>query len=113
MSRLVDTLINENLVPLKPYESARRLFSGGQDWLNANESPYANDYAVDSSNFNRYPSCQPSKVVNGYAAYAGVESSNLIVTRGADEGIELLIRTFCTPGKDNILICPLPMVCTQ
>jgi len=82
MSRLVDTLINENLVPLKPYESARRLFSGGQDWLNANESPYANDYAVDSSNFNRYPSCQPGKVVNGYAAYAGVESSNLIVTRG-------------------------------
>lgn len=106
MSRLVDTLINENLVPLKPYESARRLFSGGQDWLNANESPYANDYAVDSSNFNRYPSCQPNNVVNGYATYAGVESSNLIVTRGADEGIELLIRTFCTPGKDNILICP-------
>ena len=40
-SKLVDTLINANLVPLKPYESARRLFSGGQDWLNANESPFA------------------------------------------------------------------------
>ncbi len=29
-----------------------------------------------------------------------------MVTRGADEGIELLIRTFCTPGEDSILICP-------
>ena len=41
---LIDNLINDNLVPLKPYESARRLYSGGQDWLNANESPYANEY---------------------------------------------------------------------
>ncbi len=106
MSDLVSRLINDNLVPLKPYESARRLYSGGQDWLNANESPFANDYSVDSSNFNRYPSCQPKAVVDGYATYAGVSTDQLIVTRGADEGIELLIRTFCTPGKDNILICP-------
>lgn len=106
MSDLLSRLINENLVPLKPYESARRLYSGGQDWLNANESPFANDYSVDSSNFNRYPSCQPKSVVDGYAAYAGVTTEQLIVTRGADEGIELLIRTFCTPGKDKILICP-------
>lgn len=103
---LVDKLINDNLVPLKPYESARRLFSGGQDWLNANESPYANAYEVDASNFNRYPSCQPDSVINGYANYAQLNTRELIVTRGADEGIELLIRTFCTPGKDNILICP-------
>jgi len=110
MSRLVDTLINENLVPLKPYESARRLFSGGQDWLNANESPYANDYAVDSSNFNRYPSCQPGKVVNGYAAYAGVESSNLIVTRGA---LSYSFEHFVRQVKTIFLFVPLPMVCTQ
>lgn len=106
MSGLVEGLINDNLIPLKPYESARRLYSGGQDWLNANESPFANPYDVDSSHFNRYPSCQPDAVVNGYATYAGVTNNQLIVTRGADEGIELLIRTFCTPGKDNILICP-------
>ena len=106
MSDLLSRLINENLIPLKPYESARRLYSGGQDWLNANESPFANDYSVDCSSFNRYPSCQPKAVVDGYAGYAGVATEQLIVTRGADEGIELLIRTFCTPGKDNILICP-------
>lgn len=106
MSNLVTSLINKNLIPLKPYESARRLYSGGQDWLNANESPFSNHYEVDSSNFNRYPSCQPDDVVKNYARYAGVSPKQLVVTRGADEGIELLIRTFCTPGEDSILICP-------
>ena len=79
MSSLVDQLINDNLIPLKPYESARRLYAGGQDWLNANESPFVNHYDVDSSHFNRYPSCQPDGVINGYAAYAGVAKSQLMV----------------------------------
>lgn len=102
----LNQLINPNVIALTPYQSARRLFSGGQDWLNANESPFTHDYELDQSNFNRYPSCQPSAVLSGYAAYAGLEESNLLITRGADEGIEVLIRTFCQPGKDSILICP-------
>jgi len=108
---LVDRLIAENLKQLKPYESARRLFAAGeggqqQVWLNANESPFANPYSIDESRFNRYPDCQPDAVIKRYASYASVEPINTLVTRGADEGIELLIRTFCTAGKDNILVCP-------
>lgn len=110
MSDLVNKLICDNLKTLKPYESARRIFAGGDSdseiWLNANESPFANDFAVDSAHFNRYPDCQPPSVLLPYAEYAGVQAKQLLVTRGADEGIELLIRTFCTPGKSSILICP-------
>ena len=103
---LVDSLTCPFVKTLKPYESARRLYSGGQDWLNANESPFSNHYQLDDSTFNRYPSCQPSSVVEGYAAYAGVQKEQILVTRGADEGIECLIRAFCEPGKDSIVICP-------
>ncbi|MEW9799144.1 histidinol-phosphate transaminase [Alteromonas sp. CYL-A6] len=106
MSHISDKLINANLVPLTPYESARRLYAGGQDWLNANESPYSNAFDIDAAHFNRYPSCQPASVIEGYARYAGLANNQVMVSRGADEGIELLIRTFCTPGTDNILICP-------
>jgi len=110
MSDLVDKLICENLKALKPYESARRIFAGGnsesETWLNANESPFANEFNVDTAHFNRYPDCQPQSVLIPYAKYAGVQADQLLVSRGADEGIELLIRTFCTPGKDSILICP-------
>jgi histidinol-phosphate aminotransferase len=96
---------------LTPYESARRLFAGSgadskQVWLNANESPFAGEYEVDSSVFNRYPDCQPDTVIKSYAKYSGLESSQTLVTRGADEGIELIIRAFCEAGRDSILICP-------
>ncbi|GGW94730.1 histidinol-phosphate transaminase [Alteromonas halophila] len=106
MSAIVEKLLNRNLAELTPYESARRLFSGGQDWLNANESPYNNIYQLDDSTLNRYPACQPEDVVQRYASYANVSSDQVLVSRGADEGIELLIRAFCQPGRDNILICP-------
>ena len=110
MSDLVGKLICENLKALKPYESARRIFAGGdsesETWLNANESPFANDFNIETAHFNRYPDCQPQSVLAPYAKYAGVQANQLLVSRGADEGIELLIRTFCTPGKDSILICP-------
>jgi histidinol-phosphate aminotransferase len=110
MSNLVDKLICENLKALKPYESARRIFAGGdsesETWLNANESPFANDFNIETAHFNRYPDCQPKNVLVPYAEYAGVQANQLLISRGADEGIELLIRTFCTPGKDSILICP-------
>jgi histidinol-phosphate aminotransferase len=110
MSDLINKLVCDNLKTLTPYESARRIFAGGDSdseiWLNANESPFANDFIVDNAHFNRYPDCQPPSVLLPYAEYAGVQANQLLVSRGADEGIELLIRTFCTPGKDSILICP-------
>ncbi|MFT5313120.1 MAG: histidinol-phosphate aminotransferase, partial [Paraglaciecola sp.] len=116
MSTLIDTLLADNLKALLPYESARRLFSGADTgseggarpplWLNANESPYSNAYEINPERLNRYPDCQPPAVVNAYALYAGINPEQLLVSRGADEAIELLIRTFCTPGKDKILICP-------
>lgn len=106
MTNWLEKLINAHLIGLKPYESARRLFSGGNYFLNANESPFTNRYSLNDERLNRYPDCQPQAVVKGYAGYAGVQTNNLIVTRGADEGIELLIRTFCEPGNDKVLICP-------
>ena len=30
----------------------------------------------------------------------------ILVTRGGDEGIELLVRTFCRPGEDAIVQFP-------
>jgi histidinol-phosphate aminotransferase len=101
----------EHVNRLTPYESARRLFAGsgadtGHVWLNANESPFAGEYTVDSSVFNRYPDCQPDTVIKGYAKYTNLQAAQTLVTRGADEGIELVIRAFCEPRKDSILICP-------
>lgn len=112
---LIDKLAREELVTMVPYESARRLFSQsssendagtkGRIWLNANEAAGSGDYQLSSDNINRYPDFQPENLLNAYSDYCGLPKTQLLATRGADEGIELIIRSFCKAYQDNILIC--------
>lgn len=102
----IQSLARQNVRELTPYQSARRLGGNGDVWLNANEYPIAPQFELTAQTFNRYPECQPALVIERYAAYAGLENDQVLVSRGADEGIELLIRAFCEPGKDAILYCP-------
>lgn len=106
MSFRIDELARENVRALTPYQSARRLGGNGDVWLNANEYPLAVPFELTQQTLNRYPECQPVQVIEQYAAYAGVTPEQVLVSRGADEGIELLIRAFCEPGKDAVLFCP-------
>lgn len=100
------SLACQRVQALTPYLSARRIGGKGHVFLNANESPKSESYQLDSSRLNRYPECQPPEVIERYAAYAGVQSNQVLVSRGSDEAIELLIRTFCEPGQEEILFCP-------
>ncbi len=113
MSDLINKLAREELVDMVPYQSARRLFASGDTeqankkiWLNANEAPGKGEYQVSSENINRYPDFQPDNLLNAYSNYCGLERSQVLATRGADEGIELIIRSFCRAYQDSILICP-------
>ncbi|WP_153913505.1 histidinol-phosphate transaminase [Shewanella sp. TC10] len=96
---LAQKLARPELLALTPYESARRIGGRGDVWINANESPFNNS---DVEKLNRYPECQPESLIKAYSDYSGVKTELIVSTRGADEGIELLIRAFCTPGKDSI-----------
>ncbi|MGK0599189.1 histidinol-phosphate transaminase [Yokenella regensburgei] len=102
----IEELARENVRNLTPYQSARRLGGKGDVWLNANEFPTAVPFGLTRQTLNRYPECQPKAVIENYAQYAGLKPEQVLVSRGADEGIELLIRAFCEPGKDAILFCP-------
>ncbi|WP_067432004.1 histidinol-phosphate transaminase [Duffyella gerundensis] len=95
-----------NVRDLTPYQSARRLGGNGDVWLNANEFPLPVPFELSQNTLNRYPECQPKLVIERYARYAGLQPDQVLVSRGADEGIELLMRAFCEPGKDAILFCP-------
>lgn len=109
----IEKLAREELVDMVPYQSARRLFASGDAeqtkgkvWLNANEAPGTGDYQVSSENINRYPDFQPDNLLNAYSNYCDLPREQVLATRGADEGIELIIRSFCRAYQDNILICP-------
>lgn len=102
----IQQLARKAVQALTPYLSARRIGGSGEVWLNANEAPDCSEYQLDSSKLNRYPEFQPPELINAYADYAYVKNTQVLSTRGADESIEIIIRTFCEPGADSILICP-------
>lgn len=101
----ISQLSRKNLQSLTPYQSARRLGGSGDVWLNANEYALSPNFDLTDRTFNRYPEPQPQAVIEGYATYAGVMPENVLVSRGGDESIELIIRAFCEP-TDCVLYCP-------
>ena len=90
---------------MQPYSSARMEADGGRIFLNANESawPPLGDGGLGC---NRYPEPQPAALVSTLAALYGVRHEQLLVSRGSDEAIDLLVRAFCRAGEDAILIQP-------
>ncbi|MDR0219135.1 MAG: histidinol-phosphate transaminase [Enterobacteriaceae bacterium] len=102
----ISSLARKNVRELVPYMSARRLGGNGSVWLNANEYPFAPHFQLSEQTLNRYPECQPAAVIQRYADYSGLQPEQVLVSRGADESIELLIRVFCESGTDAVMFCP-------
>jgi len=108
---VANKLARPELNDMVPYQSARRLYAGSGEfeskvWLNANEAPGSGVYQLNGSCINRYPDFQPRELIEGYSQYCEVPADNILATRGADEGIELIIHTFCRAYQDSILVCP-------
>ena len=110
MTRKAESLARPEIVAMKPYSSARTEASAEGILLNANEMPLTLLSEADrtriQSSINRYPEPQPVEIVRRLAEIYDVEPDNLLVTRGSDEGIDLLVRVFCQAGQDAILDCP-------
>jgi histidinol-phosphate aminotransferase len=95
---MIQNLIRKNIQQLTPYSSARDEFKGNsQIFLDANENPYPSPY-------NRYPDPLQKKLKEKIANLKGISPLQLFLGNGSDEAIDLLIRAFCEPGEDSILI---------
>ncbi|MBC7531941.1 MAG: histidinol-phosphate transaminase [Oligoflexus sp.] len=101
--RFVQSLARPNIVAMEAYRSARSENPIGGVWMDANELPWSGNKLVDGALDNRYPMPQPFTILDALAQFYSVDSSNLLVTRGIDEGIDVLIRSFCEAGEDTIL----------
>jgi len=112
------SLVRPAVLALSPYSSARKEFMKSPDgpanwvWLDANENPVTPSALLPAAAparevvLNRYPEPQPPELVARLSALYGVSTAHLLVTRGSDEGIDLLLRAFCNEGRDSILITP-------
>jgi histidinol-phosphate aminotransferase len=97
-------LVRPELRAFAGYSSARKEAGGGRVMLNANESPWP--VPGDALGLNRYPEPQPAALRQRLAALYGVEPERLLVGRGSDEAIDLLVRALCRAGQDAVLISP-------
>ena len=105
MSATATALLREDLRDFGGYKSARSEALTGSIWLNANESAWANP-SDPGATLRRYPQPQPDALCERLARLYGVAPAQLLVGRGSDEGIDLLVRAFCAPGRGRIIIAP-------
>lgn len=97
-------LARPELLRMQAYSSARMEASDGEVWLNANESAWPS-YGQQAA-CNRYPDPQPATLLDALAGLYGVARERILVGRGSDEAIDLLVRAFCRAGRDAILVQP-------
>ena len=109
MTTLAQRLARPEIVALEPFDIAAQANSAfGPDAikLDANENPYPPLVEGPlAASVNRYPEPQPARLKAALAALYGVEPDNVVITRGADDAIDMLIRTFCRPQTDAVAIC--------
>lgn len=105
MHKALRDLIRPHYKTLQGYVSAGMEMQKSDEkiFLNANENPFE---LPGLEGLNRYPIPQPPALAEAYARAYGVEDTNVIMTRGADEAIVILTKLFCEPDKDAVLICP-------
>ena len=94
------------ILAMAGYASARSLQLPGSEtvFLDANECAF--EPFVGANGLSRYPAQQPAQLVDAFCRWLDVSSRNLTITRGADEAIDCLMRAFCIPAIDNVVICP-------
>jgi histidinol-phosphate aminotransferase len=97
-------LVRPEIRALRPYQAAR--FEAGLIRLNANETPWRPPGDTTLPGLNHYPEPRPTELTQRLAKHYGLDAERVLVTRGSSEAIDLLIRCFCRPGIDEVIICP-------
>jgi histidinol-phosphate aminotransferase len=99
----IESLVRENIRALKPYHCARQDFLSGI-LLDANENSFGSVLTVDDLSLHRYPDPYQREIRNLLAEMNGTSVENVFVGSGSDEVIDLLVRMFCEPKRDSIVL---------
>ncbi len=98
----IEQLVRPIIKEIIPYRSARdefEDFDAEKIFLDANENPFENG-------FNRYPDPLQRKLKRTLADIKQVKSEQILLGNGSDEVLDLIFRTFCEPGEEEVLILP-------
>jgi histidinol-phosphate aminotransferase len=100
----LDAIVRQNIRQLTPYSSARSETDGaGCVLLDANENSFGSPLGGE---LHRYPDPYQLEIKKRVAGMNNVDPSEIFIGNGSDEAIDLLFRIFCSPGRDNVIVCP-------
>lgn len=100
----INNILRENIKNLTPYSSARDEFQGEASvYLDANENSFGSPL---EQQYNRYPDPLQHAVKTRISEIKGVPPRNIFLGNGSDEAIDILFRSFCNPGVDNVILVP-------
>jgi histidinol-phosphate aminotransferase len=99
------SFLREDLRDFAGYASARMQPGAARIRLDANEAPWPS-VGDDAALLQRYPEPQPRALQAALAALYDVDGARLLLTRGSDEAIDLLLRATCMPGRGAIVTTP-------
>ena len=98
----IQSLLRQNIKTLNPYSSARDEYLGNVGiFLDANENSIG---SIPEGEYNRYPDPLQRTLKDKLSVIKNVSAENIFIGNGSDEAIDLVIRAFCEPGIDKILI---------
>jgi histidinol-phosphate aminotransferase len=100
----VAQLARPELVALQSYEHAP--WEPGLTRLHANELPWRSGGDESVAGLNRYPEPEARTLIERLASLYRVSPDHLLLCRGSDEAIDLLVRGFCRPGQDAVVVTP-------
>lgn len=100
----LEELVRPNIKSMVPYSSARDEFKGeARVFLDANENALGSPL---TKWYNRYPDPMQWAIKEKLSVIKGIPAKNIFLGNGSDECIDVLIRVFCEPAQDNIVIVP-------
>lgn len=100
----INNILRENIKNLVPYASARDEYHGQASvFLDANENAFGSPL---QQQFNRYPDPLQHEVKKRLSEIKGLPVRNIFLGNGSDEAIDILFRSFCNPGVDNVILVP-------
>ncbi|GAA4155499.1 histidinol-phosphate transaminase [Chryseobacterium ginsenosidimutans] len=93
----INNLVRKNILELQPYIS----FRDNNEFenpilLDANESPFGE--------YNRYPDSTQKKLKQKLSEIKYISPDQIAIGNGSDELIDLIIKVFCEPKNDSILM---------
>nr|WP_314444926.1 imidazoleglycerol-phosphate dehydratase HisB [uncultured Sphingomonas sp.] len=102
---LASRLARPEILTLEPFDLGNREIDPDAIKLDANESPFGPlSGGSIAAGVNRYPEPQPQRLRAAMASLYGVEPVQFLVTRGGDDAIDLLCRTFLRGAEDKVAV---------